>query len=694
MENHPFLNPKFPIQWSRMTPDIVEDEINLGMKIAEENIEKIASLKDDEITFENTFEAFDKYDELLNIGWERFSNLNTCHDNPEQRAKYQKLRPIVIEFATKVYINDRLWHVLQAAKERFQNTDLDYSQKRLIEEVCLDFIHNGANLPQDKKQRITEISKEMATANTKFVQNVLDSTNAFEYYVTDPKELEGLPESAILQAKESAESKGKPGQWRFTLQYPSRFPVMQHAKSESFRRAIWEANNKVASEGEYDNTENIFKILKLRDEKAKILGYKSFADLTLSRRMAKTQENAMKFIDELHDKIYKPFIREHEQLLKYKSSKTGKEETEIYPWERAYYTEMQRKELYDFDEESLRPYFNADSVLKGLFNIASTIYGFNVVERPTYCKINGEEPQSEDSVEVWDKDIQFFDVYDKETNTHIASFYSDFYPRENKKEGGWTHPLSNGTKENPIIIAVIAGNLQKPTEGKASQLNHREVETIFHEFGHLCHHVSSRAKYNLLFGTNVSWDFVELPSQILENWTWERSALDIFAKHYETNENIPNDLYEKMINARNYNKATFYMRQLSFGKIDLEIHSHLEKYVNMSIKEINDEVLKDYMEPCSIKPNSILYVFNHLFSSSVAYAAGYYSYLWAEVLDADAFSRFKKEGVLNPKVGMEFRKKILEYGNTKPPEELYRDFMGRDPDQRAFLERSGIKFDE
>ncbi|KAH0792328.1 Oligopeptidase A [Histomonas meleagridis] len=677
-----------------MTPDIVEDEINLAIKIAEENIEKITSLTEDQITFESTFEAFDKYDELLNIAWERFSNLNSCHDNPEQRKKYKKLRPLVLEFATKVYINEKLWQILQKAKSLLQNTSLDYSQKRLIDEICLDFVHNGANLSPEQKARITEISKEIANANTNYVQNVLDSTNAFEYYVTDPKELDGLPESSIQQAKESAESKGKPGQYRFTLQSPSLIPVLQHANNEQFRKTMWEAYDKIGTEGQYDNTENIFTILKLRDEKAKILGYNSFSELTLSRRMAKTKENAMKFVDELHDKIYNPFMKEFERLVQYKSSKTGIKETEIFPWERLYYIEKQRKELYDFDEELLRPYFNVESVLKGLFDIISNLYGFNVVERPTYCKINGEEPQSNESVEVWDNDIQYFDIYDKETNQHIASFYSDLYPRENKKEGGWTHPLSNGTKDNPIIIGVIAGNLQKPISGKAAQLNHEEVETIFHEFGHLCHHVSSRSKYNLLFGTNVSWDFVELPSQILENWTWERTALDIFAKDLINNENIPNDLYEKMIKARNYNKATFYMRQLSFGKIDLEIHSNYNKYKNLNINEIDDLILKNYRYPSSIKENSVLYAFDHLFASATGYASGYYSYLWAEVLDADAFSRFKKEGILSQKVGMEFRRKILEMGNTKPPEELYRDFMGRDPEQKAFLERSGIKFDE
>lgn len=690
MESHPYLSKKFPIEWSKMTHLNAEPDFEIALQATKDNIEKICSLKDDEINFDSVFDAFDKCDEMLNTVWDRLSNLKGLRNTPEIAEVAKKLYPIVVEMESNTYMNERLWKVIKRAAEKLKDENLDNEQKRVIEIVTMNFKNNGADLSPEDKVKVAEITSQIAKFNVDFSQNSLNSLKEFEYYIKDPKELEGIPETAIQQAKESAEEKGHPNEWRFNLDFGSKIAILKYAKSEELRKKIWEASNAVASQGKYDNTNNIFEILKLRNEKAKILGYKSFADFVLSNRMAKNGDTAMKFVDGLHDKVEKQFKEEYESLIKYKSEKVGHEVKEVFPWERAYYSEMKRKELYDFDEESLKPYFNSDSVLEGLFKISSTLFGINIVERKTFCPKDGEKVP-EDCIEVWDQYVKFYDVYDKETNKHIASFYSDWYPRDNKKDGGWTHPLCNRDNNNPIALGIIAGNLQKPTNGKPALLSHNDVETIFHEFGHLCHHMLSETKYRMISGTNVAWDFVEFPSQFLENWAWEKEALNIFAKHYETGENIPEELYQKMIKARNYNSASFFMRQLSFGKIDLEIHHNYEKYINKTIDEIDNEVLEKYLVPSSIKQKSILYVFSHLFSDVVAYAAGYYSYKWAEVIEADAFTRFAKEGILNSKIGMEFREKVLAKGNSIAPEEIFRNFMGHDPDQRALLERSGIK---
>lgn len=407
--------------------------------------------------------------------------------------------------------------------------------------------------------------------------------------------------------------------------------------------------------------------------------------------MALNGGNALHFVDEMHDKCKRQFLEESERLRQYKAKLVGDDKAEILPWERNYYQELLRKEKYDFDDESLRPYFPVDKVMKGVFSITSTLYGIDVREKETYYRESASDPIQEGKVEVWNKDVKYFEVFDKETGEQLGGFYADWHPRDDKKSGAWFHPFYSLYKSNPKNLGAICGNIQKPTGGKPALLDHSEVETIFHEFGHLCHGIVTKATIRSFAGTNVAWDFVELPSQFLENWTWERDALNLFASHYETGQQIPSEIFDKMIAAKNYNSAIFMMRQLSFGKIDLEIHHHFHKYDGMTVDQIDELVLKDYRVPCSVKAPSCLYNFGHLFNSPVAYAAGYYSYMWAEELEADAFTRFKKEGILNEKTGKEFRDKILIWGNSKPAADLFRDFMGRDPDPSALLTRNGIK---
>lgn len=691
MEYHPFLAKQFPVPWAELTPEQAKIDIEYAMKLAEDNINAICNLTDDQITYDSVFKAYDQSDIELNQGFGYLSHLNSVHDNEALRAVYKELNPKVTELYTKFDLNPKLWAVVKKAAEKLQNADLSPVQKRYIEYTVVGFKLSGADLNETQKKEFAEISIEMSKLTEQYNTNVLDSTNAFELYVKDKSELEGLPETALTQASEAAEKKGHQGEFLFTLHFPSISPVLKYAKNDELRKKMWEGRNAIGHSGNFDNETLVGQILDLRNRKAQILGFKSFADLILTRRMAQNGDTALHFVDDLHQKCREQFFSEMEDLRKYKASKVQDENTVLLPWETHYYREMMRKEQYDFDEELLRPYFSVDSVMKGVFSITSILYGIDVIERETYYRASASEPIQEGKVEVWHPDVKYFEVFEKDTNEQLGGFYADWFPREDKRGGAWKSTLYSLYNSNPKNLAVIAGNIQKPTANKPALLNHYEVETIFHEFGHLCHSMVTKASIITFSGTCVPRDFVELPSQLLENWTWERDALNIFAKHIETGEIIPQDIFDKMIKAKNFMSAVFMMAQLSYGKIDLEIHHHYEKYKGKSVQEIDDDVLVDYRVKYPVPIASILFEFSHLFSHETGYAAAYYSYLWSEVLDADAFTRFAKEGILNEKVGHEFRDKVLIWGNEKPVDELFRDFMGRDPDPQALLIRKGIK---
>lgn len=691
MTYHPYLETKFPIHWVELTPEQAKIDITYAMQLTKERMDSISNLSDDQITYDSVFTAFDNMDLELDQGSTILDHLTSVRDNEPLRAVYKELNPKVTDFYTQVFLNSKLYNVIKKAAGKVDETTLTAEQTRFIEQTLLSFKLNGADLIDEQKESFAKIEVELAELTEKFKSNVLDSTNAFELYVDDVKELEGLPQSSLNQAAESAERKGHKGSYLFTLHFPSMRPVMMYAKSENLRKKIYEGSCSIGHSSEFENNDILLRIVKLRDQEAKILGFRSFADLVLSRRMASNGSIALHFVDDLHNKVHNQFIEESDRLREYKAKITGDDKTEVFPWERLYYSELLRREKYDFDEESLRPYFPVDKVMHGVFTIASTLYGMEVKEKPTFYRQTVADSIDEGKVEVWHPDVKYYEVFDKKSGDMIGGFYADWHPREDKRSGAWHRSFYNLYPSNPRNLSTICGNIQKPSGGKPALLNHSEVETIFHEFGHMCHALLTKATVRTFSGTKVARDFVELPSQFLENWTWERSALDLFAAHFETGEKIPDEIFNKMISAKNYNSATFMMRQLSFGKIDLEIHHHFEKYQNMNVDQINDLVLADYIEKCSVKRTSILYSFGHLFNSSVGYAAGYYSYMWAKELEADAFTRFKKEGILNENVGKEFRDKILIWGNSKRPDQLFRDFMGRNPDPTALLTREGIK---
>lgn len=691
---HPFLSPDFEVRWSALTPECVEPDIRRALQTARAALDTIKSQHPAAATYATTFEALENATDELSRGWGRLNHLDSVADNPAQRAALNAMLPEVSDFYSSIPLDSCLWEILRHVAASAEIPTLDPVRRRFVDETVAEFREAGADLPQERKARIAEIDAELSMATKRYGENVLDSTNAWELVVTEEGRLAGLPQSALDAAAANARAKGHPAPaWRFTLQFPSMYPVMQHAHDESLRREIWEASSRVGTTGECDNTALVRRILELRHEKAAILGHTNFADLTLQRRMARTGETALHFVEDLHRRVRPGFLAECQQLARFKAEETGQPEGLLEPWETAYWAERRRIKLHSLDDEALRPYFPVNGVMAGMFEIAARLFGITIGERETRFIAPDERPASDPAsaarVEVWHPECKFYEIHDRGTGRHLGSFYADWHPRESKRGGAWMNSLHTGGPGEPHL-GVIVGNMTPPVDGRPALLTHREVETIFHEFGHLLHGLLTEVPVRSLAGTNVAWDFVELPSQIMENFCWDREALDHFARHHRTGDPIPEELYQRMIGARNHMSATAFMRQLALGKIDLELHVHSERWADADLDEVDREILAEYTAPLKTRTPSMLRRFSHIFGSPTGYAAGYYSYKWAEVLDADAFSRFQRDGILNSDTGRAFREHILAQGNAAPPDELYRRFMGRDPELEPLLSRSGV----
>ena len=708
---YPFLAPDFHIRWSTLTPEHIEPDIRHALDLSKKNIEAIGSQDLTTATYHSTFVALEQATEVLGRGWGRLQHLDSVNDNPAQREGLNKMLPEVSDFYSSIPLNARLWHAVKTVAASPAIALLTPVQQRFVAETLADFRQAGADLAATQKLRIAAIDAELSKLTQAYAEHVLDSTNAWELIIDDEAKLAGLPDSTKAAAAANARAKAvtteaathtttgddnrPPPQsptWRFTLHAPSMVPVMQHLHDDSIRRQMWEASTKVGAYGEYDNSPLVWQILQLRQEKAAILGHSHFADLTLQRRMAKNGRTALSFIEDLHARIHRTFLAEYRQLAHYKAAKTCQPETLLEPWQVGYWAERQRQDDYDFDEEALRPYFPVDGVMAGMFEIASRLFGIAIRKSDTvYLQPGGKSHADETpgTVEVWHPECAFYEIHDTASGAHLGSFYADWHPRESKRGGAWMNGLHTGALGEPHL-GLIIGNLTPPVDGKPALLTHGEVETIFHEFGHLLHGMLSEVPVKSLSGTNVPWDFVELPSQIMENFCWDRQSLDLFARHHETDAPIPNSLFAKMMAARNYLSASVFMRQLAHAKLDLELHSHLDAYLGNDLDVVDREILTEYRAPLNTETPSMARRFNHLFSDPTGYAAGYYSYKWAEVLDADAFTRFQSEGILNANTGRAFRQHILSQGNSTPPEELYRRFMGRDPQLDPLLIRAGL----
>jgi len=718
MQN-PFLQKDFHIRWSTLTADHIEANISKALIDAQAAVDKVAARSADAaetLTYANTIAALDDGLETLNHAWGLVSHLDSVNNSPELRDAHNAILPKVTEFFSSIPLNEPLWKTLKAFGQSTATEQLSATKQRYIHETLADFREQGADLPPEKKARAAEVQKRLAEITQQYSEHSLDATNAWDKIITDEAELAGLPASAIAAAKQNAAEKGHDSAWRFTLQAPSLIPVLTYANSDSLRQELWQAYAAIGRGKKYNNQELVREILDLRYEFAQLVGQANFADHVTARRMAASGDAALKFGEAIFDKVQAQFVDEVNALRQFKADSTDEPRDLLEPWEVGYWAEKQRQANYDFDEEALRPYFPIDRVISGMFDIAQQIFGLRIEEREAQFISGGTtsaEPQAEPSSqhsslksqvsssqlsplpEVWHEEVKFYDLFDAETGEQLGSFYADWHPREPKRGGAWMNYLLTGNRDASIgprtpHLGLICGNLTPSVGDQPALLNHREVETIFHEFGHLLHHLCGEVEVKGLNGVNVPWDFVELPSQILENWCWDRESLDLFARHHETGEPIPQDLFDKMLAARNYMKASGNARQLSFGKMDLELHINWPQSNKQDLDTFIKKQLAGYSAEYKTEPKSNVFNFSHLFSSPTGYAAGYYSYKWAEVLDADAFTRFQKEGILNAATGRAFRNEILAKGNSEDPAQLFKNFMGRAPDPEALLKRDGL----
>jgi oligopeptidase A len=699
---NPFLQKDFHIRWSTLTPDHIEADISKALSDAQAAVDAVAARSADAVetlTYANTIAALDNGLETLNQAWGLVSHLDSVNNSPELREAHNAMLPKVSEFLSGIPLNEALWKTLKSFGESSSIDQLSATKQRYVHETLADFREQGADLAPEQKARAGEIQKRLAELTQKYSEHCLDATNAWEKIITDETELAGLPESAVAAAKQSAEQKEHDNAWRFTLQAPSLIPVLTYADSDALRKELWQAYAAIGRGKEHNNQELVREILDLRHEFAQLVGQANFADHVTARRMAASGDAALKFDEAIFEKIQNQFVDEVNLLRQFKADTTGQPRDLLEPWEAGYWAEKQRKANYDFDEEALRPYFPIDRVISGMFDIVQKIFGLRIKEREATFNIQPSTSDVQRSApeepEVWHEEVKFYDLFDAETNEQLGSFYADWHPRESKRGGAWMNYLITGNRDRSVgprtpHLGLMCGNMTPPVGDQSALLNHREVETIFHEFGHLLHHLCGEVEVKSLNGVNVPWDFVELPSQIMENWCWDRESLDRFARHHETGEAIPQALFDKMLAARNYMKASANARQLSFGKMDLELHINWPESSKQDIDAFIKERLTGYSADYKTEPQSNVFNFSHLFSSPTGYAAGYYSYKWAEVLDADAFTRFQKEGILNPDTGRAFRTEILAKGNSEDPALLFNNFMGRAPDPDALLKRDGL----
>lgn len=624
-------------------------------------------------TFENTIEALDFSGEQLDRISSIFFNLNSAETNDTIQKIAQEVSPLLSEFSNDITLNETLFKRVKTVYDKKDGLNLNTEQQTLLDKKYKGFSRNGANLSEDKKERLREIDKQLSQLKLKFGENVLAETNAFEMHLTNEEDLAGLPEGAKEAAQQLAESKGKTG-WLITLDYPSYIPFMTYADNRELRKKSAIAAGAKAFKGnEFDNQKNVLQIVKLRHERANLLGYKTHAHFVLEERMAKTPETVLNFLNDLLDKAKPAAEREFKTLENFAKELDGI--NTLQKWDGSYYTEKLKQKLFSLDDEQLKPYFKLENVINGVFTIAERLYDLKFEEINT--------------IDKYHDDVLTYKVTDLKGNL-ISIFYADFFPRSGKRNGAWMtvykpQYIKNGENSRPHISIVC--NFTKPTKTKPSLLTFNEVTTLFHEFGHALHGMLANTRYPSLSGTSVFWDFVELPSQVLENWCYEKDALELFATHYETGEVIPMELIEKIKASATFHEGMQTLRQLSFGLLDMSWHSHNPSAIT-SVKEHENEAFKNTKLYPDVAENCMSTAFSHIFQGG--YSSGYYSYKWAEVLDADAFEYFLEQGVFNKNVAQKFKDHVLSQGGTEDPMTLYKRFRGKAPRPEALLKRAGL----
>ncbi len=645
--------------------------LDSAIETARNELEEIKNVKNPD--FHNVIEALERSGRQLDLVAGVFFHFDSANNT-------DSLQEIALDFKTKltkhesdVALDAKLFAQVKAVHDQKGKFDLSDEQKLLLDDIYKSFVRNGALLDSEKKDELRKNDEKRAEIQNKYSQNILAETNAFELYLDDIKQLSGLPEGAIAAASEAAKESGHEGKFLFTLHAPSLIPVLTYADDRSLREKIWRAFSTRCKSGIYDNQSNVLEIIKLRNQRAKLLGYETHADYVFEERMAKKKETVLKLLDEYSKTVKEAALKEHEELKKYVKSIGGPED--IKHWDIPYYAEKMKENIYGFDSEELRPYFQFEKVRQGAFDVASKLYDIR------FEKVN--------DYPLYHEDVETFDVYDNATGELVGIFYTDYFPRKTKQGGAWMNDYvkqdrdERGKRKPPVI--GNHGNFTKPTEGKPSLLSLNEVLTLFHEFGHGLHGLLSDTKYRSHAGTSVKWDFVELPSQIMENWVKEKEVLNIFAKHYQTGETMPETLIEKTRASENFRAATGFLRQVQLSKLDMMWHMAEPSDIE-NVEAFEYQVCKDFYilppEGSLTSPS-----FSHIFDGG--YSAGYYSYKWAEILDADAFEAFKENGLFHPETARKFRE-LLKSGGSQDPEQLYLTFRGRHPDPNALLRRKGL----
>ncbi|HEY8271226.1 MAG TPA: M3 family metallopeptidase [Pseudobdellovibrionaceae bacterium] len=676
---------KFSLKDQAVPFDLIKEEhflpaLDEAIKKAQQNIEAIKKNKL-EPSFENTIVSLETCSELVERVVGIFGNLEAAHASEAHQALAKEIYPKYTTFTSDVSLDEEIFRKVKIVYDKRNSLDLTKEQLKLLEKTYLAFSRNGALLDNEGKEKLRALDQELSVLGPQFSEHVLKASNSFEMILDKKSDLEGLPEGAIEAAAHAAESKGYKGQWLFNLQMPSYLPFLTYAKNRSLREKMWRAYGSRAfsqtdnkTPDKFDNQETIKKIVTLRHQRAQLLGFKTHADFVLAERMAKDPSTVKDFLIKLLEPSKKAAEKDFAEVAAFAKQSEGL--TELKPWDFGYFAEKLKEAKYAFNEEDLRPYFKLENVVQGVFEHARRLYGLTFKET--------KEPA------VYHPEVKVYEVFEEKTGKYISLFYTDFFPRESKKDGAWMttfrdQGLLDGTVKRPHVSIVC--NFTSPTPTKPSLLSYNEVKTLFHEFGHALHGMLSECTYRSLSGTNVYWDFVELPSQIMENWVGEKEGLDVFAKHYETNAPIPADLVEKIKKASQYLAGWSSLRQIQFGLLDMAWYSQDPSKI-ANVDEFETEVTKVTHIMPKISGTNSSCSFSHIFAGG--YSAGYYSYKWAEVLDADAFEFFMEKGLFNSEVAQKFKDNVLSRGGTEHPMDLYKKFRGREPDPQALLRRDGL----
>lgn len=652
-----------------------EQAMEEGMKMGNEEIKNIIE-NSDEPTFENTILALENSGKVLDRVTTIFFNLLSAETNDEMDGIAERITPKLTEYSNNISLNEALFDRVKVVYSNKSNLNLSPEEEKLLEKTYDGFVRHGANLSAEDKEKFRKLSSDLSSLTLKFSQNHLKETNKYELHITDVKQLEGLPESALEAAAHTAKEKNKEG-WVFTLHAPSYVPFMKYCSNRELRKTLYMAyNTQCTHNDEFDNNEIVKQLVNTRMQIAILLGFKNHADYVLRKRMAENSSNVYNLLNNLIE-AYKPTAEKEIAEIEETAKKIEGNDFEIMPWDFSYYSEKLKNEKYKFDEESLRPYFKLENVISGVFGLATKLYGITFEENK--------------SIPVYHPDVNAYEVKDKD-GSFLAVLYADFHPRAGKRSGAWMTNFKeqwideNGYNSRPHVSVTM--NFTKPTAEKPALLTFSEVTTFLHEFGHALHGIFANTRFQSMSGTNVYWDFVELPSQIMENFAVEKDFLNTFAKHYITGELIPDSTVQSIVDSQNFNVANACMRQVSFGLLDMAWYTRSEAFTG-NVKDFEKKAWEKAQLLPQIEDTCMSVQFGHIMSGG--YSAGYYSYKWAEVLDADAFSMFKENGIFDKKTAERFRECILSKGGTEHPMVLYRNFRGQEPTIDALLIRNGIK---